>query len=121
MPGRPLSADDVETRLRARFGDAVEVVDQDGHAVATVPAASYREVVRFLRDEPEFACTYCDFTSAVDFGPERGFEVLTHLYSMEHRHNVRVRVRIPSEEPTVDSISDLFPTCDWHEIGRAHV
>jgi NADH-quinone oxidoreductase subunit C len=121
VPGRPLSVDDVGSRLRARFGDAVEVVDQHGHAVATVPAASYRDIVRFLRDEPEFACDYCDFTSAVDFGPERGFEVLTHLYSIAHRHNVRLKVKLARNEPVIDSVSDLFPTCDWHERETAEM
>jgi NADH-quinone oxidoreductase subunit C len=113
--GRPLPTEEVASRLRARFGDDVEVVDTLGHAVATVPAERYHDVVRFLRDEPEFACNFCDFTGAVDYGPDRGFEVLTHLFSTEHHHNVRVKVRLPAEEPVVATVSDLFPTCDWHE------
>jgi NADH-quinone oxidoreductase subunit C len=112
--GRPLSADEVATRLRARFGDQVQVADVFGHAVATVPAVSYREVVRFLRDEPELACDFCDFTSGVDRG-EAGLEVVTHLYSTAHHHNVRVKVALPKDEPVLDSIHDLYPTCDWHE------
>ena len=113
--GRPLSTEEVGSRLRARFGDDVEVVDTFGHAVATVPPASYHDVVRFLRDEPGFACDFCDFTGAVDYGPESGFEVVTHLFSTEHHHNVRVKVRLPAEDPAVATVSDLFPTCDWHE------
>jgi NADH-quinone oxidoreductase subunit C len=111
--GRPLSAEEVGTRLRARFGDGVEVVDAFGHAVATVPAADYHEVVRFCRDEPELACDFCDFTGGVDLGD--GFEVVTHLTSSEHRHGIRVKVRLPAEEPAIQTVSDLFPTCDWHE------
>jgi NADH-quinone oxidoreductase subunit C len=112
--GRPLSAEEVGTRLRARFGDEVRVDDVFGHAVATVPVSSYRDVVRYLRDEPEFACDFCDFTGGVDRGDE-GFDVVTHLFSTTHHHNVRVEVRVPREEPVVASIHDLFPTCDWHE------
>ncbi len=121
MPGRPLSVDDIGSRLRARFGDGVEVADQHGHAVATVPAPAYRDVVRFLRDEPEFACDYCDFTSAVDFGEDRGFEVLTHLFSTQHHHNVRVKVRLPHADPVIDTVSDLFATCNWHERETAEM
>jgi NADH-quinone oxidoreductase subunit C len=112
---RALSPEEVGARLRAQFGDEVQVIDQHGHAVATVPPASYHDVVRFLRDEPDLACDYCDFTGAVDFGPERGFEVLTHLFSTEHHHNVRIKVVLPHEQPTLTTNSDLFPTCDWHE------
>jgi NADH-quinone oxidoreductase subunit C len=113
--GRPLSAEEVGTRLRARFGDDVEVVDSFGHAVATVPTDRYRDVVRFLRDDPGFACDYCDFTSGVDYGQERGFEVVTHLFSTEHHHNVRLKVRLPHDDPVCPTISDLFSTCNWHE------
>jgi NADH-quinone oxidoreductase subunit C len=119
--GRPLSADEVAERLRARFGEGVEVEDQHGHAVATVPVDRYREVVRFLRDDPAFACDFCDFTGGVDLGPERGFEVVSHFYSTEHVHNVRLKVRLPHEEPAIDSIADLFPTCNWHERETAEM
>jgi NADH-quinone oxidoreductase subunit C len=113
--GRPLSAEEVGTRLRARFGGDVDVADSFGHAVATVPTDRYRDIVRFLRDDPGFACDYCDFTSGVDYGEERGFEVVTHLYSTEHRHNVRLKVRLPHDNPICPTISDLFATCNWHE------
>ena len=118
----PLSAPDVESRLRARFGDDIlEFADQHGHAVATVAPAVYRDVVRFARDEPELACDYCDFTSGVDWGEEGGFEVVTHLYSNLHHHNVRVRVRLPHEDPVCPTISDLYKTCDWHERETAEM
>ena len=111
-----LSPEDVGSRLRARFGqDVVAFEVQHGHPVATVSTERYRDVCRFLRDEPEFDCTYCDFTAGVDFGPERGFEVVTHLYSLSHRHNVRIKVLLSHEEPTCPTVSDLFPTSDWHE------
>lgn len=113
--GRPLSAEEVGERLRARFGDQVEVTDAFGHAVATVPSASYHDVVRFLRDEPETACDYCDFTTAVDLGPERGFEVVTHLHSTTLHHNIRVKVELPHEQPSIATISDLYAGCNWHE------
>ena len=112
--GRPLSAEEIGTRLRAAFGADVEVADAFGHATAVVPAERYHDVVRFCRDDPGFACDFCDFTSAVDRG-EDGFEVVTHLFSTEHHHNVRVKVRLPHEDPAIDTISDLFATCNWHE------
>jgi NADH-quinone oxidoreductase subunit C len=113
--GRPLSAEAVAGRLQARFGASVAVVDQHGHNVATVPADRYRDVVRFLRDDPDFACDYCDFLSGVDYGAERGFELVAHFFSNEHKHHVRLKVALPREQPVVESVADLFATCDWHE------
>ena len=115
MPS-PLSPDDAGSRLRARFGDDVtELTEQDGHPVATVTRERYHDVCRFLRDEPEFACDYCDFVAGVDFGEQDGFEVITHLFSTEFHHNVRVKVRVPHDDAVLPTISDLWPTCDWHE------
>jgi NADH-quinone oxidoreductase subunit C len=116
-----LSPEQIETRLRAQFGDRiVSIEEQHGHVVASVPPEIYRDVCRFLRDEPELACDYCDFTGGVDFEAE-GFEVVTHLFSTRHRHNVRVKVRLPHDDPACPTISDLFPTCDWHERETAEL
>jgi NADH-quinone oxidoreductase subunit C len=113
--GRPLSAEEVGARVRARFGDDVAVAETFGQATATVTVDRYHDLVRFLRDEPEFACDFCDFTGGVDLGPERGFEVVTQLTSTEHHHEVRVKVALPYDDPVCPTISDLFATCDWHE------
>jgi NADH-quinone oxidoreductase subunit C len=113
--GRRLSAEDLGSRLRARFGDDVEVSDSFGDAVAVVPVERYHDAVRYCRDEPEFGCNYCDFTAGVDLGAEGGFEVVTQLISLEHHHQVRIKTLLSHEEPSVPTISDLYPTCDWHE------
>jgi len=113
---RPLSPEETASRLRARFGeDVVDAVEQHGHAVTTVSVGRYRDVCRFLRDEPEFACDYCDFTSAVDWGEAGGFEVVTHLFSTTHHHHVRVKVKLRHADPICPTISDLYPTSEWHE------
>ena len=76
----PLPPPEVESRLRAQFGDDVlSFEDQHGHSVVAVTPERYRELATFLRDDPEFACDYCDFTGGVDFG-EDGIEIVTHLF-----------------------------------------
>ena len=112
---RRLSPEDLGSRLRARFGEDVEVMDSFGHAVATVPVDRYHDAVRYCRDEPEFGCNFCDFTTGVDLGADDGFEVVTHLSSTTNGHGVRIKTRVPHDGAAVPSISDLFPTCDWHE------
>jgi NADH-quinone oxidoreductase subunit C len=119
--GRPLSAEEVGARVRARFGDDVDVAEAFGQATATVAVERYHDLVRFLRDEPEFNCDFCDFTGGVDLGSERGFEVVTQLTSTEHHHDVRVKVALPHDEPVCPTISDLYATCDWHERETAEM
>jgi NADH:ubiquinone oxidoreductase subunit C len=102
-----LAFDDAASRLRARFGDdLLDVAEQHGHLAVSVTPARYHDLCRFVRDEPEFDCDYADFTTGVDRGDQGGFEVVTHVFSTAHHHNVRVKVA---------TVSDLWATCDWHE------
>jgi NADH-quinone oxidoreductase subunit C len=111
----PLPPPEVVDRLRARFGeDVIEGEDRFGHAVVTVTPERYREVMTFLRDERDLACDFFDFVGGVDYG-ERGFEVVAHVYSTTHRHNVRVKVRCDAAEPRCPTISDIYPGANWHE------
>lgn len=112
---RPLPPPEVETRLRAQFGDDVLAFeDRFGHPVVTVAVERYHELVTFLRDEPDLACDYCDFTAGVDRG-EQGIEIVTHVFSTTHRHNVRVKVILPAGRLVCPTISDIYPTANWHE------
>lgn len=112
---------EIEARLRAQFGDDVlEFQDQFGHAVALVSAERYRDVARFLRDDPDLAFDYCDFTGGVDF-EEEGFEIVTHLHSTTHKHQVRLKVRLGRENPSVQTISDVFAGANWHERETAEM
>jgi len=111
---RPLPSPDVEARLRARFGDAVEAFEeQHGHAVVRVSRDRYHDAVRFLRDEPELDCDYLDFSAGVDFDDR--FEVVTHVHSVARTHDVRLKVSIPKDDPVCPTISDLYSGANWHE------
>ena len=111
----PLPPPEFETRLRARFGDAIagfELIHDQ--AVVTVSREQHHDVVKFFRDEPELGFDYCDFTSGVDYGDE-GIEIVTQLYSIPHRHRIRIKLRLPADDLSYPTISDLYPTADWHE------
>jgi NADH-quinone oxidoreductase subunit C len=113
-PG-PLPATEITRRLRARLGeDLLEASDAMDQASVRVGPAHYRDLVRTLRDDSEFACDYCEFVSAVDRG-EPGFDVVTQLWSTTRHHGVRIKVACPKEEPTCPTISDLYPGANWHE------
>jgi NADH-quinone oxidoreductase subunit C len=92
----------------------VEFADRFGHADAVVSVERYHDVVRFCRDEPDLACDFCDFVAAIDRG-DAGMDVVAHLYSTAHRHNVRVRVRLRPDDLSCPSIHDLYPGANWHE------
>ena len=121
MERNPRSVPEIEARLRRRFGDAVsDVEDRFGHAVVTVAAGTYPQVATFLRDEPDLALDFLDFTSAVDRGGD-GIEVVTHLFSTAHAHAVRLRVPCAAGDPSCPSLAAVFPSADWHERETAEM
>jgi NADH-quinone oxidoreductase subunit C len=113
----PLSPTDIVNRLRAQFGeDILESGDVHGHAVVTVAPARYREIARFLRDDPDLAFDFFDFLTGVDYRPKGGgFEVVAHLFSTRRLHNVRLKVACDADDPRCPTLSDIWSGANWHE------
>ena len=115
MGKRQLPPPEMERRIRAHFGPDVEgFEDQHGHSVVGIAAGRYRELAAFLRDDPELALDFFDFTAGVDLG-EEGIQIVTHLYSTVHGHHVRLKVRCSAQDPVCPTLSDIYAGANWHE------
>src|SRR5213075_1149179 len=73
-----------------------------------------REVAKFCRDDLSFDYLL-DISSVDNFGTEPRFEVVYELYSMTLAVHLRLKLRVPEDDPTVDTVSDIWPTANWHE------
>ena len=73
-----------------------------------------RDVARFCRDELGFDFLL-DISSVDNYGEEPRFEVAYLLYSLSTNVHVRLKTRVSEDDPTVDTISDIWPAADWHE------
>ncbi len=112
---RPLPAAEITQRLQARFGeDLLEASDAHGQASVRVVPERYRELALTLRDDAEFACDFLDFVAGVDWG-ERGFDVVTQVWSTSRRHGVRYKVACSADDPSCPTLSDVYPGANWHE------
>src|SRR6478672_10690806 len=71
-------------------------------------------LARALREQLEF-----DFLSeltAVDFWPkEPRFEVVYVVVSIARRLRLRMKVRLPADDPHVRTVSEVWPAADWLE------
>jgi len=98
----------------------VPVTESLGQEVLHPDREQYRDLVQTLRDEGYVTLT--DVT-AVDYlahphravapgvEPER-FEVVASFLDHEHKRRTRLRIQVPADEPTIDSIVDLHPGAD---------
>ncbi|HTW88432.1 MAG TPA: NADH-quinone oxidoreductase subunit C [Candidatus Binataceae bacterium] len=48
-------------------------------------------------------------------GPEPRFAVVYHLLSTRHLHRLRIKVRVPEDDPTIETVSTIWPSADWLE------
>jgi NADH-quinone oxidoreductase subunit C len=105
-------------RVRAALGDGVEVEESFGAVCADVPAASWVAALTAVRDE--LGCTYFDWLTGVD-ELDDGYSVVAHCWSVEARHGLLVRTRVPRDAATLPTLTGVFAGASWHERETAEM
>ena len=85
-----------------------------GETTYAITASDLREIAKFCRDQISFDYLL-DITSIDNFGDEPRFEIVYHLYSMPHAVHLRLKLKLSEEVGALDTVSDIWPTADWHE------
>ncbi len=119
--------------LTKKFAGAIEQTsNQHGDEVAYIARERLHEVALWLKDDPAMAFDAPVFVTAIDLfdlrrPDEHGrlaevdldqvprFEVCFQLRSQQHRHRIRLKVRVPEINPTCPSLAALWPAFDWQE------
>jgi NADH:ubiquinone oxidoreductase subunit C len=119
----PVPDDEVAAAVVERFPDAVYVASH-GQPVLHVAREQWHDVATFLRDEQQF--TQCVDVTGVDqlvspsralppgVDPER-FEVVANFLSHPRNRRIRMIAQVPADEPTIASLSDLYPGVNFAE------
>ncbi|EYF07124.1 NADH-quinone oxidoreductase subunit C [Chondromyces apiculatus] len=108
--------------LQARFPGAIlETHSQFGDDTAVVDPAVWREVARFLREDPRIDMDMFVDLTAVDYlwqGAYPRFEVVCHLRSLQYGHRIRIKARIGEEDGSgadIDSLQPIWKGANWFE------
>jgi NADH-quinone oxidoreductase subunit C len=99
------------------FGDAVSTVVVDrGELTFHVRREHLVGLCRTLRDDPALRFELCSTVSGVDYlGTPTRLHAVYHLTSMTYRRLLRLEVSVTAEDPHVPSVTEVYPTADWHE------
>jgi len=101
-------------RLQDRLPLGVEVADGIDMPVVTLPPVALLAVVGTLKGALGFDMLL-DVT-AVDWpGAPQRFEVIWHFYSTTQFSRVRLKTRVPEQDPTVDSLVPLYGAAAFME------
>src|SRR5215475_8050146 len=110
-----MMAQDVFNSLENSFADKLQQKSEfRSERTYTLSAHDLREITKFCRDNLSFDYLL-DITSIDNFGEEPRFELVYHLYSMPHAAHLRMKVKVSEEVGALDTVSDIWPTADWHE------
>jgi NADH-quinone oxidoreductase subunit C len=73
-------------------------------------------VARALRDRPDLRYVFLAELTAVDYQPrEPRFELVYLLVSLEHRHRLRLKVRLQGDDARVQTVSGVWRAANWLE------
>ena len=111
--------------LHGRFGEATVSTEptDDGVPLLWVSKDKICDVLRYLKTETEkpFRTLY-DLT-AIDERvrthrqnqPDGDFTVVYHLLSYERNADVRLKVALQDEYPSIQTVTDIWPSANWYE------
>jgi NADH dehydrogenase I D subunit len=108
--------------LEGRFKDQVlDVDDFRGDLSVTVRPDRITEICRAMKEDPATKFDLLSSVTGVDYlghpgkKPGERFNVVYHLYSIDHGHRLRLKVPLPESAPEADSVSSVWKTANWWE------
>jgi NADH-quinone oxidoreductase subunit C len=105
-------------RIKERLGEKVIIETREfrNETTLVVAADAILDVARLLKEEPILDYSFLSDICGVDW-PNRSerFEVVYNIYSIRHNSRLRLKVRVKENEPSLPSVTPIWPTANWHE------
>ncbi len=115
----------MEDKLReffnSRFADAVVKEDNFRNEQSFFIKPQYLvEICQTLLDESELDIRFLSDITSLDWlnheqEKDGRFEVVYNLYSISHHYRFFIKVRLPEENPTIQTLTNLWSGADWME------
>jgi NADH-quinone oxidoreductase subunit C len=132
----PMTLEEIERRVEHGVGSLATQIDR-GELTIYCPADRIRDLLAFCRDDEELAFDLLADLSGVHWpggehfmepqisttgwplhrltDEEGRIEVTYHLRSTTRGHLVRIVVAVDDAEPRVPSVTEIYPTANYHE------
>ncbi len=111
-----MNANEINDRIKAHFPEAVVEYKSDAvtEPYIVIRPDLIREVSKFVSEDPELKFDYLMSLSGVDLN-DGNLAVVYHLSSMQKRHRIVLKVKVPKDKPGVPSVESIWKTANWHE------
>lgn len=97
--------------------EVLDIKEFRGQVSVTVRKNRIRDIARFLHDDPDIYLDYLIDVCGADYlgKKEKRFEVVYHLYSIRHRHALRVKAEVSEGDASIESVVPVWIGANWHE------
>ncbi|MDE2060317.1 MAG: NADH-quinone oxidoreductase subunit C [candidate division NC10 bacterium] len=104
------------SKLRERFPEATfSTRSFRNETTFLVRSGDIIRICRYLKEDPGLLYDFLSDLTAVDrFGDHPRFEVVYHLYSLQYKWRLRLKVHVEEGEAT-PSVTSVWGAADWHE------
>ncbi|MCE5193958.1 MAG: NADH-quinone oxidoreductase subunit C [Nitrospiraceae bacterium] len=109
---------EIAEKVKDKFPNEVSNISEfRGQATVTLNKDKITEICRYLNDAPDLYFNYLVDLCGVDYLGKRNtrFEIVYHLYSLKHRHMIRLKTPIAQSELYTDSVVSVWIGADWYE------
>jgi NADH-quinone oxidoreductase subunit C len=111
-----MEAREIYTRLEKQFPGKVSDLKGDiPEPYCLVSAESIVEVCRFMRDEAGLNFEVLSDLTALDWPKEEKIQVVYHLYSYAHKHQMVLKVDLPRANPRIATLEGVWKVANWFE------
>jgi NADH-quinone oxidoreductase subunit C len=116
-----LNREELLKKISEKHSGAVKgSADRFGQLEIQVESSQIAEVVKTLRDDPEFDFNMLIDMVSVDYSAYPGwagnrFGMIYHLKSLNKGHRLQLKVTVPEEEPNLPTLSGLYANANWLE------
>lgn len=108
----------VADKIKEKFPNSVlSTSEYRGQASVVLNRESILDVCHWLHDDPEMRMDLLKDITGIDWLGKKDtrFEVIYHLYSLEHKHTIRLKAPVPEADPSILSVTPVWKGAEWHE------
>jgi NADH-quinone oxidoreductase subunit C len=111
-----MDAKEIYARLEKQFpGKVSDFKGEVSEPYLLVDAQAIIEVCCFLRDDSNLKFEVLSDLTALDWPKEEKIQVVYHLYSYTHRHQIVLKVNLPRDNPKIATAEGVWKVANWFE------
>jgi len=111
-----MNAQEIHSKLKSQFGDAVgALAEAKIDPFMTVKADKIVEVCQFAKTDAGLGFDYCEDVTGIDWPARNLIEIVYHLFSLQNRHQIVLKVETDRARPSVPSVQGVWKAANWLE------